>query len=300
VRSGIYYGIDMVGVERGYEGLLNSLFIPMNVRSVSNIIHRGGTILKTARSKDFRTPEGQEKAFENLKNANIDGLVTIGGDGTFRGAEILSRRFNFPVIGIPGTIDNDLYGTDFTIGYDTATNTVVECIDKIRDTADAHSRLFFIEVMGRDAGFIAINAGIAAGTEAILIPEEKTNIDELVEKLRIGRDNNKTSGLVIVSEGDDGGGAIEIARKVGEIFSDYETKVTILGHIQRGGSPSCFDRVLASRLGVAAIEGLMEGQSRVMAGFINNKIVYTPLSKATKQNPELDHDLIRMAKILSI
>lgn len=300
VRSGIYYGLEMIGVQRGYEGLLNAHFTTMDVRSVSNIIHRGGTILKTARSKEFQTPEGQEKAFENLKNAHIDGLVAIGGDGTFRGAEVLSRRFNIPVIGIPGTIDNDLYGTDFTIGYDTATNTVVECIDKIRDTADAHSRLFFVEVMGRDAGFIAVNAGIAAGTEAILIPEEKTNIDDLVDKLRIGRENNKTSGLVIVAEGDDGGGAFEIARKVGEVFSDYETKVTILGHIQRGGSPSCFDRVLASRLGVAAIEGLMEGQSRVMAGQINNKIVYTPLSKATKQNPELDHDLIRMAKILSI
>jgi 6-phosphofructokinase 1 len=300
VRSGIYYGLEMVGVLRGYEGLLNGHFTPMDVRSVSNIIHRGGTILKTARSMEYKTPEGQEKAFQHLKDAGIDGLVAIGGDGTFRGAEVLARRFNFPVIGLPGTIDNDLYGTDFTIGYDTATNTVVECIDKIRDTADAHSRLFFVEVMGRDAGFIAVNSGIAAGTEAILIPEEKTDIDKLVEKLRIGRENNKTSGLVIVAEGDDGGGAIEAARKVGEVFSEYETKVTILGHIQRGGSPSCFDRVLASRLGVAAIEGLLEGQSRVMAGLINNKIVYTPLSKATKQNPEIDSDLIRIAKILSI
>ncbi|MEY4144308.1 MAG: hypothetical protein RLZZ335_160, partial [Bacteroidota bacterium] len=273
---------------------------PMDLRSVSNIINRGGTILKSARSEEFRTEAGMEKAYHQLKQRGIEALVVIGGDGSFRGAFHFSNRYDIKVIGLPGTIDNDLNGTDFTIGYDTATNTVVDCIDKIRDTADAHNRLFFIEVMGRDAGYIALHAGIAAGCEDILIPESKTSIDDLVETLKQGRSRNKTSGLVIVAEGDEEGGAYEIARKVQAQFDGYEMKVTILGHIQRGGSPSCFDRVLASRLGVAAIEGLLEGKNRMMAGLINNQVVFTPLTQAAKISSSLDHDLFRISKILSI
>jgi 6-phosphofructokinase 1 len=290
VRSGIYYSLEMWGVIRGYDGLIQGDYQKMDLRSVSNIINRGGTILKSARSEEFRTEAGMEKAYNQLKQRG----------GSFRGAYHFSNRYDIKVIGLPGTIDNDLYGTDFTIGYDTATNTVVECIDKIRDTADAHNRLFFIEVMGRDAGYIALHSGIAAGCEDILIPETKTSIDELVENLKKGRARNKTSGLVIVAEGDEEGGAYEIARKVKEQFDGYEMKVTILGHIQRGGSPSCFDRVLASRLGVAAIEGLMEGKNRMMAGLINNQVVFTPLTEAAKTSSTLDHDLFRISKILSI
>ncbi len=299
VRSAIHYNIEVYGIMRGYDGLIQNLFEPMSSRSVSNIIHRGGTMLKTARSEAFRTREGMEKAWENLSNFGIDALVTIGGDGTFKGALEFSKLYDFNVIGIPGTIDNDLYGTDFTIGYDTATNTVIECIDKIRDTADSHDRLFFIEVMGRDAGNIALTTGVAAGTEAILIPETKTSIDALVNILENASKNKKNSGLVVVAEGDEEGGAMEVARKVSERFKDYEVKVTILGHIQRGGNPSCFDRVLASRLGVAAVEGLLLGRSRVMVGLIDNKVVYTQLSKAAKQNGELDEELVRIGKILS-
>ncbi|MBM3918198.1 MAG: 6-phosphofructokinase [Sphingomonadales bacterium] len=300
VRSGIHYSFEMWGVVRGYDGLIQGDYQKMDLRSVSNIINRGGTILKSARSEEFRTEEGMEKAYQQLRQRGIDALVVIGGDGSFRGAFHFSNRYDIKVIGLPGTIDNDLNGTDFTIGYDTATNTVVDCIDKIRDTADAHNRLFFIEVMGRDAGYIALYAGIAAGCEDILIPETKTSIDELVENLKKGRLRNKTSGLVIVAEGDEEGGAYEIARKVQEQFDGYEMKVTILGHIQRGGSPSCFDRVLASRLGVAAIEGLMEGKNQMMAGLINNQVVFTPLTQAAKISSVLDHDLFRISKILSI
>jgi 6-phosphofructokinase 1 len=272
----------------------------MDLRSVSNIINRGGTILKSARSEEFKTEAGMEKGFQQLKERGIDALVVVGGDGSFKGAYHFSQKYDIAVIGLPGTIDNDLYGTDYTIGYDTATNTVVECIDKIRDTADAHNRLFFIEVMGRDAGYIALNAGIAAGCEDILIPETKTSIEDLVKNLKRGRANRKTSGMVIVAEGDEEGGAYEVARKVKEQFDGYEMKVTVLGHIQRGGSPSCFDRVLASRLGVAAIEGLRNGETRVMAGLINNKVVYTPLTQAAKMHSEIDNDLYRISKILSI
>jgi 6-phosphofructokinase 1 len=300
VRSGIYYGHRVWGVVRGYDGLIQDDFRPMDLRSVGNIIHRGGTILKSARSEEFRTAEGRRKAYENLAKRNINALVVVGGDGSFRGANAFSEEYPVSVIGLPGTIDNDLYGTDYTIGFDTATNTVVECIDKIRDTADAHNRLFFIEVMGRDAGYIALNAGIAAGCEDILIPETKTDLSELVEVLKKGRANHKSSGLIIVAEGEEEGGAYEIARKVAEQFDGYEMKVTILGHIQRGGSPSYFDRVLASRLGVAAIEGLRLGQSRVMAGIINNKIVYTPIHEAVKNSTQMDLDLYRISKILAI
>jgi 6-phosphofructokinase 1 len=290
----------MWGVVRGYDGLIQGDYQPMDLRSVSNIINRGGTILKSARSEEFRTEAGMDKAYHQLKQRGIEALVVIGGDGSFRGAFHFSNRYDIKVIGLPGTIDNDLNGTDFTIGYDTATNTVVDCIDKIRDTADAHNRLFFIEVMGRDAGYIALHAGIAAGCEDILIPETKTSIDDLVDNLKKGRSRNKTSGLVIVAEGDEEGGAYEIARKVQAQFDGYEMKVTILGHIQRGGSPSCFDRVLASRLGVAAIEGLLEGKNRMMAGLINNQVVFTPLTQAAKISSSLDYDLFRISKILSI
>jgi 6-phosphofructokinase 1 len=300
VRSGIFYGCEMWGIRGGYDGLIQGDFLPMDLRSVSNIIQRGGTILKSARSEAFKTDAGMEQAWQQLQNRGIQALVVIGGDGSFKGAYYFSKKYPVAVMGLPGTIDNDLYGTDYTIGYDTATNTVVECIDKIRDTADAHSRLFFVEVMGRDAGFIALNAGIAAGCEDILIPESTTDIDQLIKKLETGRNGKKTSSIVVVAEGDEAGGAMEVARLVKEKYDGYEIKVTILGHIQRGGSPSCFDRVLASRLGVAAVEGLLEGRDKMMAGVINNQIVYTPLVQATKQNPAPDLELMRMANIIAI
>lgn len=300
VRSGIFYGCEMWGIRGGYDGLIQGDFLPMDLRSVSNIIQRGGTILKSARSEAFKTDAGMEQAWQQLQNRGIQALVVIGGDGSFKGAYYFSKKYPVAVLGLPGTIDNDLYGTDYTIGYDTATNTVVECIDKIRDTADAHSRLFFVEVMGRDAGFIALNAGIAAGCEDILIPESVTDIDLLIQKLEKGRHGKKTSSIVVVAEGDEAGGAMEVARRVKEKYDGYEIKVTILGHIQRGGSPSCFDRVLASRLGVAAVEGLLEGRDKMMAGVINNQIVYTPLVQATKQNPAPDLELMRMANIIAI
>jgi len=300
VRTGVFYGHKVWGVVRGYDGLIQDDFKEMTLRSVGNIIHRGGTVLKSARSEEFRTAEGRRKAYENLAKRGITALVVVGGDGSFRGAQVFSEEYPVSVMGLPGTIDNDLYGTDFTIGFDTATNTVVDCIDKIRDTADAHNRLFFIEVMGRDAGYIALNGGIAAGCEEILIPETKTDLADLVEVLKKGRANHKTSGLVMVAEGEEEGGAYEIARKVAEQFDGYEMKVTILGHIQRGGNPSCFDRVLASRLGVAAIEGLREGRNRVMAGIINHKVVYTPLQEAVKSRSQMDLDLVRISKILAI
>lgn len=300
VRTGVFYGHKVWGVVRGYDGLIQDDFKEMTLRSVGNIIHRGGTVLKSARSEEFRTAEGRRKAYENLAKRGITALVVVGGDGSFRGAQVFSEEYPVSVMGLPGTIDNDLYGTDYTIGFDTATNTVVDCIDKIRDTADAHNRLFFIEVMGRDAGYIALNGGIAAGCEEILIPETKTDLADLVEVLKKGRANHKTSGLVMVAEGEEEGGAYEIARKVAEQFDGYEMKVTILGHIQRGGNPSCFDRVLASRLGVAAIEGLRQGRNRVMAGIINHKVVYTPLQEAVKSRSQMDLDLVRISKILAI
>lgn len=299
VRTCIYYDIEIYGIRRGYAGMIEGDIFRMNARSVSGIIQRGGTVLKSARSQEFRTKEGREKAFANLQQHNIDALVVIGGDGSFTGADIFRNEFGVKVIGVPGTIDNDLFGTDYTIGYDTATNTVVDAIDKIKDTADAHDRLFFVEVMGRDAGFIAMKAGISCGAEAIMIPEEKATVDELIETLKRGRPS-KNSSIVVVAEGDELGGAFEIAKKVGEKFQQYETKVTILGHLQRGGSPSCHDRVLASRLGLAAVEALQEGKTGYMVGLINNKIAFTKLSEAIKHGPELSKELIRLAKIISI
>lgn len=299
VRTAIYNNLDVIGVKTGYEGLIYNRFERMYSHSVGNIIQKGGTILRTARSDRFKTTEGREIAYKNLKQEAIDALIVIGGDGSFTGAHIFGSEYDFPIIGIPGTIDNDLYGTDFTIGYDTAINTVVEAIDKIRDTADAHNRLFFIEVMGRDAGFIALRSGIAGGVEEILIPETKTNTDELISMLENGWRQNKTSSIIIVAEGDESGGAFEVARKVKERFDFYETRVSILGHLQRGGSPSCMDRVLASQLGYEAVLGLMNGHKDEMVGLINNKVVFTSLEKSIKYTISTDKEMLKMARILS-
>lgn len=300
VRTAIFNNLKAVGIRRGYEGLVDGDIIEMKSESVSNIIHRGGTILKTARSDRFKTEEGMKSAYQNIKKAGINGLIALGGDGTFRGALEFSKYYNIPFIGVPCTIDNDLYGTDFTIGYDTAINTAMQAIDKIRDTANSHDRLFFIEVMGRDAGIIAIRTGIGGGAEAILIPETKTSINQLIIKLERGWKRNKSSSIVVVAEGDEAGGAYEIAEKVKEKFDFYDTRVTVLGHVQRGGNPTCMDRVLASRLGVAAVEAFLEGKQNVMVGSIHRGIEYIPFSKATKHNVEPNIGLMRIAEILSI
>ncbi|MDX2282666.1 MAG: 6-phosphofructokinase [Bacteroidia bacterium] len=299
VRTAIANGLEVTGIRRGYEGMIDGDFIELGAHSVSNIIQRGGTILKSSRSERFRTPEGRQQALAQLKQAGVEGLVAIGGDGTFAGARTFSQETGMPVVGVPGTIDNDLYGTDFTIGYDTALNTAMEAIDKIRDTADSHNRLFFIEVMGRDAGFIALNAGIAAGAEAVLIPETKTYIDELTQRLEQGWMRKKSSSIIVVAEGDDGGGAMSVAEEVRKRFSHYDIRVVVLGHIQRGGSPTCFDRVLASRLGAAAVESLMEGLSNVMIGLINSKIVHTSFIKACKYNQEINPQLLQLVEVLA-
>jgi len=300
VRTAIYNKLEVVGIIRGYEGMINGDFLPMQSSSVSNIIQRGGTILKSARSKQFMTKEGRAKAAENLKNEGIEGIVAIGGDGTFTGAKIFFEEHGIPTIGVPGTIDNDLYGTDYTIGYDTAVNTVVEAVDKIRDTADAHDRLFFVEVMGRDAGFIALRSGISVGAEAVLIPETETYVDRLIEKLQKGWERQKSSSIIIVAEGDDAGGAYEVAEKVKAKFKHYETKVTVLGHLQRGGSPSAADRVLASQLGNAAVNALIEGRYNEMVGIVNRKVVFTPFEKAIKHNQDINQELLKLADVLSI
>lgn len=300
VRTALYHNKEIVGIMRGYEGMIDNEFVPLDARSVSNIIHRGGTILKTARSERFRTKEGRKLAFENLVANGIDGIIAIGGDGTFTGAEVFFSEYGIPIIGTPGTIDNDLYGTDFTIGYDTAINTAIEAIDKIRDTAASHNRLFFIEVMGRDSGCIALAAGIGGGAEHILLPERSTSVERLVEVLEHGAKNKKTSSIVIVAEGEQGGGAYKIAEKVKEKANHYDVKVTVLGHVQRGGSPSCFDRVLASRLGVEATEALIRGESCKMAGLVNNKVIFTPFADATTKDFVLDKSLLRIAEILAL
>ncbi|MFN8395125.1 MAG: 6-phosphofructokinase [Bacteroidia bacterium] len=300
VRACAYYHKDVVGVMRGYYGLINGLFTDMKARSVGNIIHRGGTILKSARCEEFRTREGRQLAWQNLQEQGIDALVVIGGNGSFAGAHLLHEEFGVKVIGIPATIDNDLYGTDYTIGHDTATNTVVQAIDQIRDTAASHGRLFFIEVMGRDSGFIALRSGLAVGAESMIIPERQTSIEDLVRVLDRNWKSSKSFSLVIVAEAGESGRTFQIAKQVNERLNYYDTKVTVLGHIQRGGSPSCLDRVLSSRLGVAAVEGLLEGRSDVMAGLLNNKIAYTSLAEAIEKGQELDEDLIRISRILSI
>ncbi|HEY9170072.1 MAG TPA: 6-phosphofructokinase [Lutibacter sp.] len=301
VRACAYYKVECVGIYRGYQGMIEGDFEPLSARHVSNIINRGGTILKTDRSKEFRTKEGREKAYNQLKNAEIDGLILIGGDGTFNGGIVFNKEFNFPCIGIPGTIDNDIFGTNYTIGYDTALNTIVQVIDKIRDTASSHNRLFFVEVMGRDAGFIALNAGVGAGAEEILIPEENLGLDRLLESLKRSKRSGKSSSIVVVAEGDKiGKNVFELADYVEQNLPQYDVRVSVLGHMQRGGSPSCFDRVLASRLGVKAVELLLDGKTNLMVGMVNNEIEAIELKEAVKGRHEIDKELLRVSDIMSI
>jgi len=301
VRTSVFYQLECYVVYQGYQGLIDGKIKQANARSVNNIINKGGTILKSARSLEFRTPEGRQKAYENIKKFAIDALVVIGGDGSFTGAMIFQSEFNFPVIGIPGTIDNDIFGTQHTLGYDTALNTVVEVIDKIRDTASSHNRLFFVEVMGRDAGHIALNTGIGAGAEEILIPEENRGLDQLLESLKRSEKSGKSSSIVVVAEGDKTGkNVFELAAYVEQNLPYYEVRVSVLGHMQRGGAPSCFDRVLASRMGVHAVESLREGKSQVMVGVMNDKMELTPLEDAIKGKSEINKDLLRVTDILSI
>lgn len=299
VRTGIFEGYEVYGIMRGYQGMLDDDIHKLESRSVANIIQRGGTILKTARCKEFFTPEGRKKAYENLKKRGINALVIIGGDGSFRGAEIFSSEYDIPCIGIPGTIDKDIAGTDFTIGFDTAVNTAVEAIDRVRDTADAHDRLFIIEVMGRDAGYIALYSGISTGAENILIPERKTNINELISSLQEKEKRKKLVNLLVVAEGDEFGGANEVAKIVHEKIPSADIRVTILGHIQRGGSPTCMDRLIASRMGYAAVESLKADRFNVMVGIVNNKMHYTPLEKAVKAKQKIDEEWLKIVKILA-
>jgi 6-phosphofructokinase 1 len=301
VRTCAYKNIDCVGVSRGYQGLINDDIKTLKTRSVRGIINRGGTMLYSARSDEFRTKEGREKAFSNIKKHGIDGLVVIGGDGSFTGGLIFQKEFGIPVIGIPGTIDNDLYGTSHTLGYDTALNTVMDAIDKIRDTAISHDRLFFVEVMGRDAGHIALNSGIAIGAQEILIPEQNMGIEGLINSLKDSKKNGKTSSIVVVAEGDKTGkNVFDLARQVEEEFPKYEIRVSVLGHMQRGGSPSCFDRVLGTKMGVRAVESLIDGDSGKMIGIDNGKIVSTSLKKAIKGETKIDPELIRVSRIMNI
>jgi 6-phosphofructokinase 1 len=300
VRSAIYYGVEVYGIKRGYDGMINGSIYPMNSHSVSNIVQKGGTILKSARSKEFMTIEGRKKAYQQLRNFDIEGLVAIGGNGTFTGAKIFQEEFGIPTVGCPGTIDNDLFGTDYTIGYDTAVNTALEAIDKIRDTADSHNRIFFIEVMGRDSGYIAIQSGIGGGAEIVMVPETQTTIENVIETLEKGKLKHKTSAIVIVAEGDEEGNATQVAAKVKERLTDLDIKVSTLGHIQRGGSPTAKDRILASRTGVAAVEGLLKGLKNVMAGIVNDELVYTPFEDTITKRKPINEDLIRMVSILSI
>ena len=300
VRTCAYHGLECQGIFRGFQGLMEGDFEELGPRSVNNIINKGGTMLKSARSVEFITPEGRKKAFEKLQEANIDALVVIGGDGSFKGARALNLEFKIPVIAIPGTIDNDIFGTTHTLGYDTALNTVVEAIDKIRDTASSHNRLFFVEVMGRDAGHIALNAGIGAGAEEILIPEENLGVERLLESLRRSKASGKSSSIVVIAEGGKIGKTVfELKDYVEANLHEYEVRVSVLGHIQRGGAPSCFDRVLASRFGVKAVESLMVGKSNSMVGLCNDKVVLVPLEKAIKGSAEVDIELLRVSDIMS-
>ena len=301
VRTCAFHNIGCVGIYRGYQGMIEGDFKEMGPRSVNNIINKGGTILKSARSMEFKTPEGRKKAYDNLVKAEIDAFVVIGGDGSFTGALLFNSEYNFPVIGIPGTIDNDIFGTSHTLGYDTALNTVVEVIDKIRDTASSHNRLFLVEVMGRDAGHIALNAGIGAGAEEILIPEEDMGLDRLLDSLKKSKAAGKSSSIVVIAEGDKIGKSVfELKDYVESNLPEYDVRVSVLGHMQRGGSPSCFDRVLASRLGVKAVESLLEGKSNYMAGIIKDQITLTPLEQAIKGHSEIDRELLRVSDIMSI
>ena len=300
VRTCAYHGIECVGIYRGYQGMIEGDFKEMGPRSVNNIVNKGGTILKSARSKEFMDAEGRKKAHDHLVKAGIDSLVIIGGDGSFTGGLIFNKEFGFPIMGIPGTIDNDIFGTSHTLGYDTALNTVVEAIDKIRDTASSHNRLFFVEVMGRDAGHIALNAGIGAGAEEILIPEEDLGLERLLESLEKSKASGKSSSIVVIAEGDKIGKTVfELKDYVDANLPEYDVRVSVLGHMQRGGSPSCFDRVLASRLGVKAVESLLEGKSNYMVGILGDKIELTPLEQAIKGRAEIDRELLRVSDIMS-
>ena len=301
VRGAIYHGLEVYGIRRGYNGMIAGDIFEMGSKSVSNIVQRGGTILKSARSKDFMTPEGRKKAYENLMSHGIEGLVAIGGNGTFTGAEVFYNEYQIPTVGCPGTIDNDLYGTDYTIGFDTAVNTSLEAIDKIRDTADSHDRVFFIEVMGRDSGYIAIQSGIGGGAEIVMVPETHTPLKKVVSTLKDGWNRQKSSSIIVVAEGDEEGHATQIADKIKEQVGDkLDIRVSTLGHMQRGGSPTAYDRILASRMGLAAVEGLINGQKNVMAGIVNNELVYTPFIDTIKKQNPIHDDLLRMVHILSI
>ena len=300
VRTCAYYSKECIGVYRGYQGMIEGDFTTLTARNINNIINKGGTILKSARSDEFRTSDGRKKAFQQLKDNNIDGLVVIGGDGSFTGGVVFNKEYNFPVIGIPGTIDNDIFGTSHTIGYDTALNTAVDAIDKIRDTASSHNRLFFVEVMGRDAGFIALNAGVGAGAEEILIPEENLGLDRLLESLVKSRKSGKSSSIVVVAEGDKSGkNVFELAEYVEENMPEYDVRVSVLGHMQRGGTPSCFDRVLASRLGVKAVEMIIENKTNLMIGLKNNTVITTDLEEAITGGHEINKELLRVSDIMS-
>lgn len=300
VRGSIYYQTEVFGIRYGYDGMIKGNIFQMNSHSVSNIVQKGGTILKSARSVEFKTKEGRQKAFEQLQKFGIEGLIAIGGDGTFTGAKLFYEEYGIPTVGAPGTIDNDLYGTDITIGFDTAVNTALEAIDKIRDTADSHDRVFFIEVMGRDSGYIAIQSGIGGGAEIVLVPETLTTIDDVIGTLTQGWNRSKTSSIVVVAEGDEEGSAFEISQKVKKQIPDKDIKVTTLGHIQRGGNPSAQDRIIGSRMGLGAIQGLLNGQKNSMVGIVNDQLVYTSFDDAINKNKPLNPDLIEMVKILSI
>lgn len=301
VRGALYHGVEIYGIRRGYTGMITGDLFPMDSRSVSNIVQRGGTILKSTRSKEFMTPEGRKAAYENVMSAGIEGLIAIGGNGTFTGAEVFFSEYQIPTVGCPGTIDNDLYGTDYTIGFDTAVNTALEAIDKIRDTADSHDRIFFIEVMGRDSGYIAIQSGIGGGAEIVMVPETHTPLKKVVSTLKEGFTRSKSSSIVVVAEGDEAGNATDIANAIKEQVGDkLDIRVTTLGHIQRGGNPTAYDRILASRLGLGAVEGLLNGHQNEMAGIINNELVYTPFIDTIKKQKPIHDDLLRMVHILSI
>ena len=299
-RSAIYNGLQVKGIYRGYKGLITGEIKEFKTENVSNIIQLGGTILKTARCQEFRTPEGRQIAYETMKREGIDALVVIGGDGSLTGARLLAQEFDVPCIGLPGTIDNDLYGTDTTIGYDTALNTILDAVDKIRDTATSHERLFFVEVMGRDAGFLALNGAIAAGAEAAIIPEFNTEVDQLEEFINNGFQKSKSSSIVLVAESEITGGAMHYAERVKNEYPQYDVRVTILGHLQRGGRPTAHDRIIASRMGVASIQALMEGQRNVMIGIENDQIVYVPFAKAIKNDKPIDRELVSVLNELSI
>ncbi len=299
-RTAIYNDIEVVGIRHGYEGMINGHFKRLKSHNVSDIIQRGGTILKSSRSEDFKTEEGRKKAYDNLKEEEIGAVVVIGGDGTFRGAKEFSQDYDISMVGIPGTIDNDLYGTDYTIGYDSALNTIVEAVDKIRDTASSHNRLFFIEVMGRDAGFLALRSGIACGAEAILIPEVRRDTATLKNYLETGYKRKKFSNIILVAEGDETGGAFGIVNDVKDDFKEYDMKVTVLGHIQRGGNPSAFDRVIASQMGVAAVEAILDDQKSIMVGMMNREVVHIPFNRTIKHHKDINRRLLDIIDILSI